>query len=149
MFTLKDLFMIEKPIKVFFIPFVFVAVIFLSIDAVWLSYAGKYFYEPNIGLLLRDEPIIWAAALFYLFYPMGVSILILAPALSKKPTGKVFWNGLILGSMAYGTYNLTNMAVLIGWSSDVVIVDIIWGGLLTGTSSVLGLKLTEKILKNA
>ena len=58
--------------------------------------------------------------------------------------------GLILGSMAYGTYNLTNMAVLIGWSSDVVIVDIIWhGGLLTGTSSVLGLKLTEKILKNA
>jgi len=40
------------------------------------------------------------------------------------------------------------MAVLIGWSSDVVIVDIIWGGLLTGTSSVLGLKLTEKILKN-
>jgi len=74
-------------LKVLFISFVFTAVIFLSIDAVWLSYAGKYFYQPNIGLLLRDEPIIWAAALFYLLYPMGVSILIIKPALSKNPVG--------------------------------------------------------------
>ena len=79
--------------KVFLISFVFTAVIFLSIDAVWLSYAGKYFYEPNIGLLLRDEPIIWAAALFYLFYPMGVSILILAPALVKSQRVKFFGMG--------------------------------------------------------
>ena len=140
--------MIEHPTQALFTSFFFIALIFLSIDAVWLSIAGKYFYQPNIGLLLRDEPILWAAALFYLLYPMGVSILIIKPALNKNPTGQVFWNGLILGSMAYGTYNLTNMAVLIGWSSDVVIVDIIWGGLLTGTSSVLGLKLTGKILKN-
>ena len=133
--------------KVLFISFVFTAVIFLSIDAVWLTYAGKYFYQPNIGLLLRDEPIIWAAALFYLLYPMGVSILIIKPAFSKKPVGQVFWNGVVLGAMAYGTYNFTNMAILMGWSVEVVFVDIIWGGLLTGTSSVLGLKLTEKFLK--
>jgi len=139
--------MIEKPIKALFISYFLTALIFLSIDVVWLSYAGKYFYEPNIGFLLRDEPIIWAAALFYLFYPMGVSILIIKPAFSKKPVGQVFWNGVVLGAMAYGTYNFTNMAILMGWSVEVVFVDIIWGGLLTGTSSVLGLKLTEKFLK--
>ena len=139
--------MIENPVKVLFTSFFLTALVFLSIDAVWLSYAGKYFYQPNIGLLLRDEPIIWAAALFYLFYPMGVSILIIKPALSKKPVGQVFWNGVVLGAMAYGTYNFTNMAILMGWSVEVVFVDIIWGGLLTGTSSVLGLKLTEKFLK--
>ena len=133
--------------KVLFISFVFTALILLSIDAVWLYYAGKYFYEPNIGLLLRDEPIIWAAVLFYLLYPVGVSILIIKPALSKRPVGKVFWNGVVLGSMAYGTYNFTNMAILTGWSVEVVFVDIIWGGLLTGTSSVLGLKLTKKFSK--
>ena len=139
--------MIENPVKVLFTSFFLTALVFLSIDAVWLSYAGKYFYQPNIGLLLRDEPIIWAAALFYLLYPMGVSILIIKPALSKKPVGQVFWNGVVLGAMAYGTYNFTNMAILMGWSVEVVFVDIIWGGLLTGTSSVLGLKLTEKFLK--
>ena len=57
--------------KVFLISFVFTAVIFLSIDAVWLSYAGKYFYEPNIGLLLRDEPIIWAAGVILFILPNG------------------------------------------------------------------------------
>ena len=139
--------MIENPVKVLFTSFFLTALVFLSIDAVWLSYAGKYFYQPNIGLLLRDEPIIWAAALFYLLYPMGVSILIIKPALSKKSVGQVFWNGVVLGAMAYGTYNFTNMAILMGWSVEVVFVDIIWGGLLTGTSSVLGLKLTEKFLK--
>jgi uncharacterized membrane protein len=139
--------MIEHPTQALFTSFFFTALIFLSIDAVWLSYAGKYFYEPNIGLLLRDEPILWAAALFYLLYPMGVSILIIKPALNKNPTGQVFWNGLILGSMAYGTYNLTNMAVLTGWSVYVVFVDIVWGGILTGTSSALGLKLTKKVFK--
>ena len=132
--------------KVLFISFVFTAVIFLSIDAVWLSYAGKYFYQPNIGLLLRITYKV-SAALFYLLYPMGVSILIIKPALSKNPVGQVFWNGVVLGAMAYGTYNFTNMAILTEWSVAVVFVDIIWGGLLTGTSSVLGLKLTEKFSK--
>ena len=44
------------------------ASIFLVIDIIWLSLAVKNFYRPNIGHLLLDSPVIWAAILFYLVY---------------------------------------------------------------------------------
>ena len=40
------------------------ALIFLIIDIIWLSFAVKSFYRPNIGHLLLDKPVMWAAAMF-------------------------------------------------------------------------------------
>ena len=44
----------------------------------------------------------------------------------------------VFGLVAYGTYNLTNMATVKGWSPSVVFVDMLWGGLLTAFSSYFG-----------
>ena len=57
-----------------------------------------------------------------------------------------FWTGLVFGLVAYGTYNLTNMATVKNWSVNVVIVDMIWGGLLTGSSSAIGIYLSKKFI---
>ena len=54
--------------------------------------------------------------------------------------------GIIFGIVTYGTYNLTNMATIKNWSSYVVFVDMIWGGLLTGTSASIGIYLSKKII---
>ena len=43
--------------------------------------------------------------------------------------------GFVFGLVAYGTYNLTNMATVKNWSSIVVFIDITWGGLLSGFSA--------------
>ena len=58
---------------------------------------------------------------------------------------RVFFQGAIFGLVAYGTYNLTNMATIKNWSPTVVFVDMLWGALLTGTSVFLGVYLTKKI----
>jgi uncharacterized membrane protein len=39
------------------------------------------------------------------------------------------------------------MATLQGWSASVVVVDMIWGGVLTGVSSLLGTYIARRVLK--
>ena len=69
------------------------------------------------------------------------------PKLHTGSFSSILLNGLVFGVVAYGTYNLTNMAALKGWSVNVVIVDMIWGGVLTGVSSVLSTFVIRWILK--
>ena len=122
------------------------ALIFLIIDVIWLSFSVKSFYRPNIGHLLLETPVMWAAILFYLIYVVGLAVVIIEPSLDYKNTQKFLIKAFMFGLVAYGTYNLTNMATLKGWSPNVVFVDMIWGGSLTAFSSYFGILLAKKIL---
>lgn len=133
--------------KIIFGTFLSVTSVFLFIDVIWLSQSFSHFYQPNIGDLLREDVILFPAALFYLIYPLGITILIVLPLLKKGLLKTIFLKGFVLGFVAYGTYNLTNMATLQGWSASVVVVDMIWGGVLTGVSSLLGTYIVRRFLK--
>ena len=122
------------------------ALIFLIIDVIWLSFSVKSFYRPNIGHLLLETPVMWAAILFYLIYVIGLAIVIIEPSLDYQNTQKFLIKAFMFGLVAYGTYNLTNMATIKGWSPNVVFVDMIWGGSLTTFSSYFGILLAKKIL---
>ena len=122
------------------------ALIFLIIDVIWLSFSVKSFYRPNIGHLLLETPVMWAAILFYLVYVIGLAVVIIEPSLDYQNTQKFLIKAFMFGLVAYGTYNLTNMATIKGWSPNVVFVDMIWGGSLTTFSSYFGILLAKKIL---
>jgi uncharacterized membrane protein len=122
------------------------ALIFLIIDIIWLSFAVKSFYRPNIGDLLLDKPVLWAAILFYLVYIFGLSIVIIAPSLDLSSYYNFLFKSFVFGLVAYGTYNLTNMATIKGWSPIVVFVDMLWGGALTAFSSYSGILIAKKLL---
>ena len=130
--------------KVLLISTFIASIVFLIIDIIWLNYSVKNFYRPNIGHLLLDKPVIWAAVLFYLIYVIGMAIVVIYPSIEPYSLIKVAYTGFIFGLVAYGTYNLTNMATVKGWSPTVVFVDMIWGGFVTGFSSAL----TIFIVKN-
>ena len=130
------------------ITYLSVTTIFLFIDVIWLSQFFSYIYQPNIGELLRENIIIFPAILFYIIYPLGATILVALPSLEKVLLKTISINGFVLGFIAYGTYNLTNMATLEGWSAKVVIIDMIWGGFLTGVSVLLGTLISKKVLKS-
>ena len=147
-FLLKDMIPVclDKVIKSLVISFFFAATIFIIIDAIWLMITVKLFYKPLLGSLLLDKPILWAAILFYLVYPMGLTFVILKPAIEAESIALAFWTGLVFGIVAYGTYNLTNMATIKNWSSTVVFVDLIWGGLLTGITSGLVVYIMKNLI---
>ena len=122
------------------------SLIFLIIDVIWLSFATKSFYRPLIGNLLTDKPVMWAAALFYILYVIGIALVVIKPCVDSGNLLKTLYTGFIFGLVAYGTYNLTNMAVLKGWSPTVTFVDMFWGGSLTAISATTGLYLAKKIV---
>ena len=134
--------------KSLIISFFFVSTIFLVVDLIWLSITVKSLYRPALGDLLKDKPVIWAAVLFYIIYMIGLSLLILKPALANDSILQALWMGIVFGVVAYGTYNLTNMAIIKNWSASIVCIDMIWGGILTGFSSAVGIYLTKTFFIN-
>ena len=122
------------------------AFIFLIIDIIWLSFSVKSFYGPRIGHLFADKPVIWAAAMFYIIYVFGLGVVIIEPSINFDDTLKFLFTAFMFGLVAYGTYNLTNMATVKGWSPSVVFVDMLWGGSLTALSSYYGIFIAKKLL---
>ena len=122
------------------------ALIFLIIDVIWLSFSVKSFYGPKIGHLFADKPVVWAAVMFYIVYIFGLSVVIISPSINIDDTMKLLIKAFMFGLAAYGTYNLTNMAVIKGWSPSIVFVDMLWGGSLTAFSSYFGIQIAKKLL---
>jgi uncharacterized membrane protein len=48
------------------------------------------------------------------------------------------WRGAILGLTAYGTFDLTNLAIIQGWTLAVTLVDITWGMIASALASLAG-----------
>lgn len=111
---------------------------FCVMDAIWLGVVATDFYFDALGDLLRVDPNWPAAALFYLGYIAGVvyfAVLPITPEGGWKAAAK---RGALLGLLAYATYDMTNLATLVGWSLKVSLVDMVWGMVITGTAATAG-----------
>lgn len=113
------------------LTWVAVTAVFLTIDAVWLAYVAKGFYQKHIGAMLRAEFLMAPAALFYLFYTFCLVILVIIPATRAASPWQAVLLGALLGLCAYGTYDMTNLATLKGWPVIVSVVDMAWGATIT------------------
>lgn len=120
----------------FLIQFVLFGVIFGILDGLWLTVVAKQFYQKQIGGLLRKKPDMRYALLFYVLYVLSVVVFVLQPAMQHE-AWPVFAMGALFGLVAYGTYDLTNMATLKNWSQRVVLADMAWGALATGVAALL------------
>jgi uncharacterized membrane protein len=119
----------------------------LAIDVVWLFTMSKTFYKSHIGSLLADSPRLAPAAIFYLIYALGASVLVVVRAVdSGSGYLQIFLWGALLGLFAYATYDLTNEATLKEWPVIVTVVDLIWGSMLTAVVSMIAVALTRTFL---
>lgn len=99
---------------------------------------AREFYRRELGELMSDS-INWTAAfVFYLLFVVGIVVFVVNPAIQKSLLGWCIGAGLLFGVIAYATYDLTNLATLTGWSLKVTVVDMVWGGVLSATVSLVG-----------
>ncbi|MDR3523971.1 MAG: DUF2177 family protein [Acetobacteraceae bacterium] len=119
------------------IAYVVTAIIFFGMDFAWLSFASGAVYKPRIGALLLDSPNMPIAAAFYLLYVIGILAFAVFPAIDQASLWRAVWGGALLGLVAYGTYDVTNLATLIGWSGVVSVIDMAWGVFVTGLAASL------------
>ncbi len=106
--------------------------VFFLIDMLWLGVLAKGFYQDKLGGFIG--PVNWTAVIiFYLIFIVGILIFAVAPALESQSLAKAVVLGALFGFFTYATYDLTNLATLKDWPVIVVVVDIIWGAVLSGS----------------
>jgi len=127
------------------ILYVVTAVVFLVVDAVMLTKVIRPVFETHLGAQLRDSPRLAAAALFYLFYVVGLLVFVSVPALRADAPVQALLMGALLGAVAYGTYEFTSFAVMKNWHWQMVLLDTTWGTLLTGGSAYIGVLVTRAV----
>lgn len=120
------------------------AVIFLILDSLWLVFAHKKFYQPNIGHLMGQTKLL-PAVIFYLIYVVALVFFVLVPGQEKESLSYVLLAGAFFGAVCYATYDLTNLATLSGWPLKITIVDMIWGSFVTSLSAILTYIIAAKL----
>ncbi|MEO6570372.1 MAG: DUF2177 family protein [Ilumatobacteraceae bacterium] len=106
-----------------------------TLDAAWLGVMVPRLYRPDLGDVMRERPDPVGAALFYVLYVVGIVWLVVSTTNDLGgSTGDAVARGAALGTVAYGTYDLTGRAVLRDFSWRLVVVDIAWGTVLTAVA---------------
>ena len=126
--------------------YIVTAIVFLALDVVMLKKVMYPLFSSNIGPMMLEDFRMGPAAVFYLFYVVGVVWFVSIPALNVGSIAQAFFAGAVLGALAYGTYEFTNFATLKGWTAQMVMVDVIWGAVLTGTSAAVGVAVTKHFM---
>ncbi|MDE8347273.1 MAG: DUF2177 family protein [Acidocella sp.] len=130
--------------KTIAIAYITVLAVMGVMDAAWLSFATSRLYRPGIGGLMAEKPVALAALVFYLLYAAGVTYLLTLPGLIAGSAGNAAWRGAVFGLVAYGTYDLTSLAIMRNWPLNVTIIDMLWGAIITATAAGISVFFTKK-----
>ena len=109
------------------------------LDMLWLGVIAKNLYDDNIGFLLRKSngnlaPYWPSAIIVYLAIVIGIIAFVL-PKANGSLVAAFIW-GAAFGAVTYGIYDFTNHAILANWPLKITIIDVIWGMMLCGTTSL-------------
>ncbi|MCE7990403.1 MAG: DUF2177 family protein [Roseivirga sp.] len=126
------------PFSKLVIGYLLTAVVFFAIDMLWLGLIAKGLYNKYLGSFLAEQ-VNWTAAItFYLLFIVGIFIFAIMPAVEKDSLMKAMLLGALFGFFTYATYDLTNLATLKDWPIKIVLIDIVWGAILTASVSTSG-----------
>lgn len=120
--------------------------LFVVIDGIWLVTMSQRLYRHYLGYLFADSFAYSWAILFYILYAAAVTHFIVMPYMASEVSiFRVFLEGFFFGLVVYSAYDLTNQATIKNWPFIVTIVDMLWGGILTGLVSAIAHKLILKL----
>jgi len=111
-------------------------IVFGALDAIWLTTMASRLYRPALGEILLDNLRIAPAVAFYFLYPIGLVVFAAMPAVRSGSAGVALTYGALFGLLAYATYDLTNYATLRNWTLQITIVDLMYGTVVAGLTSV-------------
>ncbi len=108
------------------------------LDLAYLGTVGIKLFKKELGPgVLRDKPVAAAAILFYLLYAAGVTYFAVLAGTHHDLVSFAL-GGALIGLLSYGTYDLTNMATLAKWTWKLVVLDMLWGMVVTAAAAAAG-----------
>jgi uncharacterized membrane protein len=116
------------------VAYVSALIVFLILDAGWLTFAGAALYKPTLKDILLADVKLAPAIAFYLMYPVGLIVFAIAPTLKAGSALPAIGYAALFGAIAYGTYDLTNYATLRNWTMQITVLDIGWGAFVSAAA---------------
>ncbi len=120
------------------------------LDLLWLGMLMSRSYNNWLGGLARRapdgslDPNWFAAALVYVCLGLAV-VYFVWPAVQASSMAMQFAWGAFFGVLVYGVYDLTNFATLRNWPATLVVVDMLWGGVVCGTTTLVVSALARRL----
>jgi len=108
----------------------------LIMDAFWLTL--NYKYHDALFQSVQKAPMnvrLIPAVLVYILIPLALYYFAIQPSKSEKDA---IIKGSLLGASMYGLYDLTNLATLKGWTTEMAIKDTLWGIFVCGSGALIG-----------
>ncbi len=112
--------------------------VFLALDFAWLGVIARGFYRVQMGPLMREDVQWLPAFIFYGLFVAAILVFVVLPAASRGSLSMAVVLGAFFGLVTYATYDLTNLAVLRGFRTQLALVDMAWGTVLCAAVSVAG-----------
>jgi uncharacterized membrane protein len=122
------------------LPYLVLIACMVLLDVLWLGVVARELYAGAIGHLMAPAPRLGPAIAFYLVYAAGLLVFVLAPHGPRRPMRSTLAMAALFGTVAYATYDLSNLATLRDWPLGLALVDIAWG-CIASTLSVLAARL--------
>lgn len=104
------------------------------LDGLWLGVIAREFYRSQMVVVAAESFNIVPAAIFYFMYPLGILFVALTPP--AQGWGEAMGRSALLGLVAYGVYDFTNMATLKSWPVKLALTDASWGTFITAMAGL-------------
>jgi uncharacterized membrane protein len=121
----------------YFKVYILAFLVFILIDSIWLGLIAKKLYKKQIGFLMKENFDMKVALIFYLVFIVGLVFFVLNNAIINQSWQYALFAGMFYGFITYATYDITNLATIKDWPVMLTVIDIIWGSLLCGTTSII------------
>ena len=115
-------------------------IFFIVAEIIVLSNVMQPLFKKHIGFLMNEETNFSVAAIFYLVYVAGVFWFATRAGIKAESYLVAIFSGAFLGLLAFGTYEITNLVILKDWKISLVLVDTLWGVIVTSSMAFVGYK---------
>lgn len=129
-------------VKIYLLTFI----VFFLVDIVWLAVISKNLYKKYLGHLMTPNVNWTAGIIFYVLFIAGLVFFVINPALAQESLSYAILAGGFFGLIAYGTYDLTNLATLKDWPVLITVIDLVWGTFLNAATAGITYVVAERFL---
>jgi uncharacterized membrane protein len=107
-------------------------------DAFMIPFVMRPLFQSALGTQMLETLRLGPAALFYGIHIGGLVYFSGLPVMRGGTVATAFTNGAVLGLVAYSCYEMTSWTIMRDWNGTLVLVDVAWGTVLSGTTAWLG-----------
>ena len=115
-------------------------IFFIIAEMIVLTNIIQPLFKKHIGFLMKEDTNFSIAAIFYFVYVAGVFWFASRAGIKSESFSVAIFSGAFLGLLAFGTYEITNYVILKDWKLELVLVDTLWGIIITGSMAYVGYK---------